>query len=73
MLGTPLTRGMGSLGFSLVLNSTNHGELLGRGEVVGLMLGKRNRRIPVVNDSTSVPLWALPLSSPLHSFQGDSL
>ena len=26
------------------------------------MLGKRNRRIPVVNDSISVPIWACPLA-----------
>lgn len=63
-----MTRGMGSLGFQFVLNSINHGELLGGGEEVGLMLGKRNRRISVEKDSTSLPIWALPLSSPLHSF-----
>lgn len=27
----------------------------------------------MANDSTSAPIWALPLSSHLHSFQGDSL
>ena len=39
--------------------------------MVGLMLGQRGR-IPVVNDSTSVFIWILLLSSLLHSFQGDS-
>lgn len=54
-----------------ILNIINLGGLLGGGEGVGMMLGHKSR-LPVLNNSTSVPIWALPFSSPLHSFQGDS-